>query len=163
MPAISNLGTILPGGVSLFDLSPAGNGFGRGDSGSAKRFREAGAMSPAFVLAGVFFAGVAPARAPSPFGWACWAAAGKANRALTTTAAHQLRMVRLPKLSVSEPKSPLSPLQRRLWRCHKLAWTYRGKLSAISCHTHELPHNRYISPLLPSPGRKSKKSQNAVA
>jgi hypothetical protein len=35
-------------------------------------------------------------------------------------------MIRLPKFSDTEPKSLLSPLQRRLWRCHKLAWTHCG-------------------------------------
>src|ERR1700675_1490576 len=114
MPAISNLGTIFPGGVSLLDLAPAGNGFGRGESGSAKRFREAGAMSTKFVLAGLFSAIAAAALVSSPFCRACWAHTGKARRALTATAAHQLRMIRLPKLSDSEPKSLLSPLQRRL-------------------------------------------------
>src|SRR5580704_7377813 len=126
MPAISNFGTIFPGGVSSFDLAPPGNGFGRGDSGSAKRFREAGVMSAPFVLTGLFTGVAATALAPSPFCWACWAHAGKARRALTATAAHQLRMIGLPKLSVSELKSLFSPLQRRLWRCHKPAWIHRG-------------------------------------
>src|SRR5580704_12077934 len=107
MPATSKPGTILPGGVSALELAPAGNGFGRGASGRAKRFREAGAMSAPLDLAGLFSAVVAAAPAPSPF---CWAHTGKANRALTATAAHQLRMIRLPDLSVSEPKSIMSPL-----------------------------------------------------
>src|SRR5277367_3168301 len=129
MPANSKRGTILPGGVSLFDFPPAGKGLGRGASGSAKRFREAGTMSPEPVFAGLFSAAAAAALAPSPF---CWAHKGKANRALTATATHQLRMIRLPKLSITEPKLFLYPL-RRLVRCcpHKLAWTHCGKLSAV--------------------------------
>src|SRR5277367_3903393 len=108
MPAISNLGTIFPGGVSPLDFAPAGNGLGRGASGSAKRFREAGVISPPVALAGLFSADAA-AVAPSPFCWACWAHIGKANRALTATVAHHLRMIRLPQFSVSEPKSFLIP------------------------------------------------------
>src|SRR5580704_234309 len=92
MPANSKRGTILPGGVSLLDFPP-GRGFGRGDSGSAKRFREAGTISPVPALAGDFSAVAAAALAPSPF---CWAHKGNANRALTATATHQLRMIRLP-------------------------------------------------------------------
>src|SRR5271155_5056846 len=123
MPAISNFGTIFPGGVSSLDLSLGGKGFGRGASGSAKRFREAGVMSPPFVLAGLFSADAAAtaALAPSPFCWACWAHTGKTNRALTATATHQLRMILLPQLSVSEPKLISSPPERRLWPCHNLA------------------------------------------
>src|SRR5271167_1764330 len=102
MPATSKRGTSCPGAVLSFDLASDGRGFGRGASGSAKRFREAGVMSPPFVLAGLFSAAVAAALAPSPF---CWAHKGKANRALTATATHQVRMIRLPKLSVTEPKS----------------------------------------------------------
>src|SRR6202790_5790983 len=158
MPAISNLGTIFPGGVSSFDLAPAGKGFGRGDSGSAKRFRGAGVMSAPFVLAGLFSADVAAAvLGPSPFCWACWAHTGKANRALTATAAHQLRMILLPQLFVSDPKSLLSPLLRRLWPCYKLAWTHCGKLSAISRPTADTFPLRF-----PNTGRNCKRSQDAV-
>jgi hypothetical protein len=127
IPANSKRGTILPGGVSLLDFPPAGKGFGRGASGSAKRLREAGTMSPVPVLAGLFSAA---ALAPSPF---CWAHKGKANRAQTATATHQLRMIHLPKLSVTESQPLLSPLRRFVWRCHKFVWTHCGKLSAI-CH-----------------------------
>src|SRR5271165_1155011 len=117
MPATSNRGTSLPGGVSLFDFPPAGKGFGRGASGSAKRFREAGTMSPVPVLAGVFSAAAAAALAPSPF---CWAHRGKANRALTATATHQLRMIHLPKLFVTESQLRTSPPPRLAWYCLKL-------------------------------------------
>src|SRR5277367_3769934 len=105
MPATSNRGSSCPGGVSLFELAPDGRGFGRGASGSAKRFRGAGAISPVPVLAGLFSAAAAGALAPSPF---CWAHKGKANRALNATATHQLRMIHLPNLYATEPKS-LSP------------------------------------------------------
>src|SRR5579859_627962 len=105
MPAISNRGTILPGGVASSDLAPAGNGLGRGASGSAKRVREAGVMSPAPRLANPFAA--AAAAAPSPF---CWAHKGNAKSALTATAAHQVRIILLPQFSRSEPKPFSSPL-----------------------------------------------------
>src|SRR6476646_2851090 len=111
MPAISNRGTILPGGVASFDLAPAGKGLGCGASGSAKRVREAGVMSPAFGLASPFAAVAAPA--PSPF---CWAHKGNAKRALTATAAHQVRIILLPQFSRLEPKPFLSLLQARRWR-----------------------------------------------
>src|SRR5271169_1668841 len=96
MPAISNLGRSLPGGVSAPELAPPGSG---------KRFREAGVISPPVTLAGLFSAVAAAALAPSPFCWACWAHIGKANRTLTATVAHHLRMIRLPQLSVADRNS----------------------------------------------------------
>src|ERR1700675_4887839 len=157
MPAISNLGTTFPGGVSSFDLAPAGKGFGRGDSGSAKRFREAGVMSAPFVLAGLFSAVAVAALAPSPFCWVCWAHTGKANRVLTAIAAHQLRMILLPQLFVSDPKSLLSPLLRRLWPSYKLAWTHCGNPPPISPPTADPFPLRF-----PNTGRNCKRSQDAV-
>src|SRR5580692_3681275 len=143
MPAISNFGTIFPGGVSLFDLASAGNGFGRGDSGSAKRSREAGVMSARFVLAGLFSGVAAAVLAPSPFCRACWAHTGNANRALTATVAHQLRMVRLPQVvcfgtqvaSVPAAAASVALPQNSL-----------GLIAATTCH--QPPHRRYLVPAL---------------
>src|SRR5690348_16347500 len=107
MPAISKRGTSLPGGRPLSELAPAGNGFGRGASGRAKRFLEAGVMSPAFEMAGLFSVGAA---APSAF---FWAYKGKAKRALAATTANQLRIIVLPQFSRSEPQPSLYLTHRR--------------------------------------------------
>ena len=105
MPAISYLGTSLPGGrVSFVVAAGPGNGVGRGTAGDANTPLMGTAL---LVAAGLFAAALFSAAAPlfpSPVPLLfCWAHRGTAKNAPIASIRHDLRIAILREFVLSRP------------------------------------------------------------